>query len=927
MSDTGLRHRLMAILAADAAGYSRLMAADEHSTLADLDAAREVFKRCIADHHGHVVDTAGDSVLAVFETAAGAIDAALAIQQQLAAGSIDSHEDRRMRFRIGIHLGDVIEKPDGSVYGNGVNVAARLQALAEPGGISVSEAVRSTLGESSSRRFDDQGEHSVKNIAAPVRVYQLPKQVEPLAVALTAANGLAAPLPFATSPLIGRAADITSLVRLLDEHRVVTVVGAGGIGKTSVALAAAHDKCAARPQRAVWVELAPISDPTLLPPKVAHVLGLPVGRGDHPLRALVAGLRSLDALLVLDNAEHLLEEVARLVQAVAAGAPGMRFLVTSQAPLRVGGEHVFKLDGLAVPPPDIPAAEAPDYGAVALFVSQAQTADRRFALTGANVAEVIALCRRLDGNALALKLAAARLPLFGLGGLNSRMAERLRVLDAGERDAPPRQHTLRAALDWSYRLLSEQEQALFRRLGVFVGGFTLELVTHVASEGQGEAPIVNALAALVDRSLVTTDGADPPRFGLLESPREYAQVLLAEANEVLAARRRHAQAVTAQFERADESFWAMPDARWLADIAPELDNMRAALVWSSKHAPQQALALAGHAANAFFMLGLSHEHRRRSATLAPLLTGDTDRRVAACFRLGQAITQGWSDYRAMHDCAAQAATLYRELGDSRGLFLSLVYIVASCLARDDEIDSLSAEIDRLCRLERSPRVPLYRLLANFDRFVHGGRQAATADGGQTARRAIELAEQGLALAAQAGAATIQTILRSLLVHTDITLGHRDKALSGALELLARERARRGGLLIVALGALARAFLMRKEDRKDARSTLVQLFSCCRSAEWEGFGAFSGLYVWSALCDSRYEAAARLIGFSDMFARRRGWRSRLSAEGRTKACAALLAAGLDATTIDKLIAEGTEMDEESVCLLTLGENAPDETGSP
>jgi class 3 adenylate cyclase/DNA-binding winged helix-turn-helix (wHTH) protein len=172
-NDTGLQHRLMAILAADVAGYSRLMASDEHGTLDDLDAARQVFRRRIEQHFGRIVDTAGDSVLAVFETASGAVDAALAIQRQLAAERFDGREDRRMQFRIGIHLGDVITKPDGSVYGNGVNVTARLQALAPPGGISVSEAVHSTIGKRAACSFDDQGQHSVKNIAEPIRAYRL----------------------------------------------------------------------------------------------------------------------------------------------------------------------------------------------------------------------------------------------------------------------------------------------------------------------------------------------------------------------------------------------------------------------------------------------------------------------------------------------------------------------------------------------------------------------------------------------------------------------------------------------------------------------------------------------------------------------------------------------------------------------------------
>ena len=358
--------------------------------------------------------------------------------------------------------------------------------------------------------------------------------------------------PGAPPTLLGRDDDLVALDHLLAQHRHVTVLGAGGIGKTSLALAAAHARRHAQRDGAAWADLSSISEPALVCAVVARALQLPVASGDHQLGALVAGLKSLDVLLVLDNAEHLIDEVARLCNAIVTGAPSVRLLVTSQVVLKVERERVFRLGPLAIPEPGTSAHDAMEYGAIGLFVDQAQAADPRFRVTDENVGSVIELCRHLDGLALAIKLAAVRLPLFGLRGLEQRLGDRLKLLADASRSAPTRQQTLRAALDWSYGLLSAEEQTTFRQLGVFAGacGFSLELAGAVAGQaGQDEWAVIEHVSTLLDHSLLVDDGADPPRYRLLESARDYALHQLAERHELDAAQGRFARAMNSVMER------------------------------------------------------------------------------------------------------------------------------------------------------------------------------------------------------------------------------------------------------------------------------------------------------------------------------------------------------------------------------------------
>ncbi|MDM0117770.1 adenylate/guanylate cyclase domain-containing protein [Variovorax sp. J22R133] len=927
MQSVELRHRLLVILAADAAGYSRLMALDDIACLNALDSARRVFETYIKAYGGRLIDTAGDSVLAVFETASGAVSAAIAAQEEIATQSSDVPQDRRMLFRIGIHLGDVLEKGDGTVYGDGVNIAARLQTLAQPGGMTVSQAVHGAISHRLRTAFEDIGLQMIKNIATPVHAFRLlhaeQRPQHDVSAALDARRPMSATMPaaFAGQPastrstlppphpaLLGREDDLAALEKLLTAHRLVTVVGAGGIGKTSLALWAGTTAQAAHPDGAAWVELGPISHPALLCATVARAVGLPVGRGDDPLPSLLAGLKTRRMLIVLDNAEHLLGAVAQLAEAVIRLTPGVRLLVTSQAALRCEDEHILRLGALAIPDSQTTPEVAAGFGAVALFVDGAKAANRTFALSEGNVDNVVAICRGLDGIPLALKLASARVSLFGLSGLASQLPERLRVLGGGNRNAPPRQQTLRAALDWSYGLLSATEQTVFKGLGIFVDGFTLALASAVTVDARGRAidgsALVDALAELVDRSLVVViDRGDLPRYQLLESAREYALDQLRAAGELHEAQHRHAKAILRRFQGGDESLWVTTDVAWLAACAAELGNLRAALEWSKYHDLTLVLALAGSSAHFFTMMGLMHEYRRRSAELADHLPSDVEPAVLAAFWLGRAQAMALSNYREMRVCAIKAADFHRQSASARGLYLSLCFWVMAGPTPPDEGRRVLDELSNLEDPHWPPRLLAYRQLATCTAMMYANDPV----GMQFAGKA------GLALAKLAGADRSAAVFECHIVRSDLTLGNVEGALSRARNLVAHEH-RRGGLLNASLGYLAVALLI-AGDLLQARVVIADFFDCCRSAEWDGFDDFAGIPIRLTLGEQRHTSAARLVGYRDKATHRLGRETPFGAALRAHALAAF-EGHLDDATVQKLIAEGHQMREEDVCAVTL-----------
>jgi predicted ATPase/DNA-binding winged helix-turn-helix (wHTH) protein len=499
--------------------------------------------------------------------------------------------------------------------------------------------------------------------------------------------------------LVGREEDLAVLHRLLANHRLVSVVGAGGIGKTRVAQAAAYAQLG-RPGDGVWlVELAPITDPLQIITAVAAAAAVSVDRAQDPRSALLRALRPLDMLLVLDNCEHVLGDVSSLVREALIAAPNVRWLTSSIEPLKLADEYVCRLGALAIPPPGTPLDQAMGFGALALFALRVHAADRHFALADENVAIAIDICRLLDGVPLALEMAAARLPLLGLAGVRDKLENRLHVLRAA-RGVPSRQQTLRATLDWSYALLSPDEKKLLRRIAVFVNGFTLELAQAVASDGEFDGwTVLDALGGLVDKSLVQVIGFDQhatPRYVLLETTRQYALEQLSAAGEVQALCQRCVRVFAKWAEEVRESYRTLPHHQWLMHCQPEWENLVGALEWARGAGTVDEFVPLFIAATLIAPEGGDRVTLRRyvdtacvfAEHAAPALASQLLRAVGACLALV-------SNRRALEAFRA-AVERARTAGDRWLLYRALVALArllasGSSLATSEEIEAVIKE--------------------------------------------------------------------------------------------------------------------------------------------------------------------------------------------------------------------------------------------
>jgi predicted ATPase len=479
-------------------------------------------------------------------------------------------------------------------------------------------------------------------------------------------------LPRSLPRLYGREHDLKELLELMERHDLVTVAGPGGIGKTRLAQAAAAACIAMEREGAWWVDLDSLTEAGLIANAVALALGV-VSGASEPMAAVMKALSSQPSLLVLDNAEHLIDGVADFISRLRPAASGVRVLVTSQEVLHLAGEYVFRPEPLALPEGDDPERMASS-GAVDLFVARAQAADRRFVLDAGNRAAVADICRRLDGIPLAIELAAARVPLLGIEGLRGRLDERFKVLTSGDRLSLRRHQTLRAALEWSHGLLTTAEQAVLRRLGVFAGGFTLEAAQHIVADEEAidQWDVLDHLGALVDKSLVRAEGEVTPRYRVLETTRLFTLERLIESGEAATVRKRHLEHY---LELAEEAIARMTigNPLGLAFFDRERDNILLALAWAEGNANGSAgLRLA--AATRYYWTSRGMPARGLEVMRAALLAAQAQQPSAArCHVLGAAAylgsLMGAAD-DARHDID-QAMEEARIVGDERCLCIML----------------------------------------------------------------------------------------------------------------------------------------------------------------------------------------------------------------------------------------------------------------
>jgi predicted ATPase/DNA-binding winged helix-turn-helix (wHTH) protein len=423
-------------------------------------------------------------------------------------------------------------------------------------------------------------------------------------------------LPESVSELIGRDAELNEILGLSASHRLVTLTGTGGIGKSRLAVEVARHLLPKFPDGVWVVELAPLSDPALVPMAVATALGLELASGTASPLSVADALHSKPLTLVLDNCEHVLDAAARMADSLLRANAVASVIATSREPLRVEGERIYPVPPLAVPVEGNPNGEDPlRYGAIRLFVDRARAAAPSFSPDARAGAEIAEICRRLDGIPLAIELAAARAAALGIEDIGPLLDDRFRFLAGGYRTALPRHQTLRATFDWSYELLTEPERVVLRHVAIFAGGFTLQDASAVAADDQvGTAQVIDCVANLVAKSLVTAHAdAARARYRLLETTRAYSLEKLVQAGELQAVARRHAERYRDLFDSAETESETRPIDEWLADYVPRIDNLRAALDWSfsSEGDSSIGLALTAAAIPLWMHLSLMEECRNR----------------------------------------------------------------------------------------------------------------------------------------------------------------------------------------------------------------------------------------------------------------------------------------------------------------------------
>jgi len=587
---SGLPSGAVTFLFSDIEGSTRLVKALRERYPQILAEHRRLIRAAIAGQGGHEVDTQGDAFFAAFAGAKQAVLCALEIQRALAG-----HEwpaGAPVRVRIGIHTGNAV--PAEGVYtGLAVHRAARIAAAARGGQVLVSQATRTIIEDDEEEpgfTLVDVGERTLKDLDRPVQLFQLAAPgLDSQAPPAAEDAPLAGAVPVPATPLVGREREAAAVEDLVVREgvRLVTLTGPGGVGKTRLAVEAAVRLGPGFPDGARFVELAAVPAADLVAAAIAAGLGLTTSAGQL-LADLRGYLRARRLLLVLDNFEQVVGAGPLLAELLAT-APGLVVLVTSRVVLRLSSEHEFPVPPLPVPPAGASrdAEELRGYASVGLFAARARAAAPGFELTSGTVEAVGEICRRLDGLPLAIELAAARVRLLPPRALASRLGQRFTLLTGGARDLPERQRALRNTLDWSFGLLSADEQAMFARLAVFAGSFGLPGAEAVCGDVSGASPdlaqagpVIDTLGSLVDSSLVQTEPrGGEARFRLLETIREYALERLADGGDWAAAHDRHAAYFLALAEPAEAELRGPGQLGWLDRLETEHGNVRAALSW------------------------------------------------------------------------------------------------------------------------------------------------------------------------------------------------------------------------------------------------------------------------------------------------------------------------------------------------------------
>lgn len=641
---------------------------------------------------GEVFKTVGDGVYATFEDPGAGIRAALLIQQRIKA--VTWPTSRPIKVRMALHTG-LAEVRDGDYFGNTLNRLARLLSTGYGGQVLLSHTTTalasSALPEGAELRY--MGEHLLKDLDAPERIAQLcHPDLESEFPPLKSLNARPNNLPRLLSTFVGRVKERSEVHRLLEGGPLVTFVGAGGTGKTRLAIEVGSESLERFPGGVWLVEFGPLRDPALLTQAIAAVIGVREEAQRPLIQSVIAALSAKQCLLILDNCEHVLRPAADLVNQLLRTCKGLSLLVTSREPLRIGGEQVYRVPSLVAGSAAVKTvAEASQLDAVRLLVDRAKQNNPAFELTDAEVPAAIQICRQLDGIPFAIELAASRLKVLSLAKIADRLRDRFKLLTTGQEASIPRQQTLRATIEWSYDLLEPAERTLLGRLAIFVGGWQIEAAESVcASEDLEDWEVLDGLMRLVDKSLVVRDtDSDETRFSLLETVRQFALETLAE-EELAQVRRRHAEYFANFASEAEDGIQGPEQRLWLRRVDDEHENLRAVFAAAGEGAPilEAGLKIVGAIGRFWTVRGYYSEGRQWIESLLAIPPPTADALRANALRANALRTAGqlayWQgDSQAGRKFAQESLEICQQLGDRDGEARSLFRLGFACLSEHD----------------------------------------------------------------------------------------------------------------------------------------------------------------------------------------------------------------------------------------------------
>jgi predicted ATPase/class 3 adenylate cyclase len=798
------------------AGYAAVQ--DEHAA---------IVRRAVSDAGGVEVSTHGDAFFVAFRSPLGAVQAAAAAQRALAAH--DWSPGPPLRVRMGVHTGEGTLGGDDYV-GIDVHRAARIADAAHGGQVIVSEATRGLVEHAlpAGASLRELGPHHLRGLTDPERLHQLVVEgLESDFPPLRTLDARPSNLPQQLTSFVGREAEITEVERLLGQTRLLTLTGPGGSGKSRLALRVATDLLPQYRDGSCFVDLAPVTDPALVPAAVANALGVQETAGRPILDEVKDHLRHRELLQVVDNFEQV-AEAGPVIEELLVAAPKLRTLVTSRIVLSLRGEQEYAVPPLHVPDPerlpqDLSALTAVE--AVRLFTERARTVRPAFQLTDENARAVAEITARLDGLPLAIELAATRTKVLSPSQLLPRLQQRLALLTSGGRTLPDRQRTLRATIAWSHDLLEPVERRLFARLSVFTGGWTFESAEAVCDPEELGVDALDGLTSLVDKSLIRR--VEPPglpaRFSMLETIREFGLEQLEATGDLEPVRRRHAEHYLGLAEEAEPHLTGEDQGEWLDRCDQEHANLRAALRWAVETGDAgRAQGAAGALWRFWQQRGHLTEGRRWLEEVLAMPSGQAPTEARAKALAGAGGIAWWSDQDASRALYGEALAIARGLGDPAPLAEAL-YNQAFVVAAEQDTEAAARLLDE--------SLELFRQLGD-----------------------------------EAGVARVQV----MLVVRDAMAGAWDRVVAGIQESVAIWR-RRGDRLNLAFGLVWLAFAYGRAGRRDdARATGLEALELFREADNPTGIALTLLDLAFLLTwEGRHEDAIRMAAVSKSLRDRAG----------------------------------------------------------